>query len=168
MNQKIYTFIVSKSGEAELIQLFGYANKGLPGLELVGFGQHGKHLKEKLIFLSRQSYIQLPLKRYVLCFEQHRDLVDPKKWDLSWLELPLLILFWSLAGRLPIARLENCLSCGAIDLGGHISHFPVTLKLWDQVKKKREDICYIGETIPEKQEGVHLLNSKELFLSLSS
>ena len=169
MNNKIYTFIISKSGECELIQLFGYANKGLPGVELVGFGQHGRHLKEKLIFLSRQNQFQFPLKRYVLCFEQHRSIVDPKKWDLSWLELPLLILFWSLTGNLPIQRLDNCISCGAIDLEGHLRHYPVDLKKWQKIdeehRQKEMHLNYIGDALPLELQNIHLLNSEELFCS---
>ena len=169
MNNKIHTFIVSKSGETEVIQLFGYANKGLPGLELVGFGNHGRHLKEKLIFLSRENHLQLSPKRYVLCFEQHRSFIDPKKWEFCWLELPLLILFWSLAGHLPISRLDNCLASGAVELGGHISHFPVPLKTWgyldEQYLRSGGFLNYIGDALPSRLENIHLICLQELLRS---
>lgn len=102
------------------VHLFGYATKGLPGLEIVGLGKSGRNIKEKLIYLTRQDRIMIPKKRFVLCLEFCEETKNLKEEDYRWLELPLLILYWTLAQVLPIHHLENCFSVGKIGLDGSV------------------------------------------------
>lgn len=104
------------------INVFGYSTNGIPGLELVGLKTQSRRLKEKIIFLTRNNGHKIPLKRFVLCLE------SPPTWkwehDSHWLELPLLTLYWSLAGIIPITKLDDCHCSGTISLEGDINTFP--------------------------------------------
>jgi len=103
------------------IEIFGYCSKGMPGLEIVGLGSFGRSLKEKLIFLSRQFGIKIPLKRYVLCIELPTILKGDKSTeDCRWLELPILILFWTLTGTLGLENLDDCVAIGKVQVNGTI------------------------------------------------
>lgn len=100
------------------INLFGYTTRGIPGLEIVGMGKNSRTVKEKLIFLTRQQNNSIPLNRFVLS-------IDPvsrveKEDDFNWLELPLLILYWSLLNWIPLKNLENCFTSGRVFPGGAI------------------------------------------------
>jgi hypothetical protein len=111
------------------VHLFGYATKGLPGLEIVGLGKMGRNIKEKLIYLTRQDKLVIPKKRFVLCLEFSDETKNLKEEDLRWLELPLLILYWTLAEILPIHHLEKCFSVGKIALDGKVSTSGFSQKL---------------------------------------
>ncbi|MFT6068408.1 MAG: hypothetical protein ACJAT2_000175 [Bacteriovoracaceae bacterium] len=107
-----------KLGELEI---FGYCSKGMPGVEIVGLGPLGRSIKEKLIFLSRQFGIKIPLKRYVLCIDLPVELKKEKSFEsCRWLELPILILFWTLSGRLELENLDDCIAIGKIQVNGTI------------------------------------------------
>lgn len=118
METRLKTFINLNHNEA-LIDLFGYSTHGLPGVEICGLGGSlGRIVKEKIIFLTKISTLKLPLKRFVLCVEQ-------KNLQTSWkptqhIELPLLILFWTLTGHLKIRNLEECVTSGCITVAGEI------------------------------------------------
>ncbi|MBT5093856.1 MAG: hypothetical protein HOM21_06425, partial [Halobacteriovoraceae bacterium] len=101
------------------INLFGYTTKGIPGLEVVGLKSYSRSIKEKFIYLTRQQQDQIPLRRYVICTESSGQLLLDEQ-NYRWLELPMLILFWSLAGYLPIQRLDDCLSLGRVSVTGEI------------------------------------------------
>jgi hypothetical protein len=103
------------------VDIFGYTTKGIPGLEIVGMGKYSRQLKEKLIFLSRQQPEGLPLSRFVLCLDENIDTIQLKENQLRWLEIPFLILFWSLAKLLPLEQLENCYSSGMIGVSGAVT-----------------------------------------------
>ncbi|MBT7610439.1 MAG: hypothetical protein HN576_11830 [Bacteriovoracaceae bacterium] len=106
-------------GDKEIIvDLFGYTTKGIPGLEIIGMGKNSRQLKEKLIFLSRQQPEGLPLSRFVLCLDENLNTAQLKENQLRWLEIPFLILFWSLARLVPLENLENCYSSGTIGVSG--------------------------------------------------
>jgi hypothetical protein len=110
------------NGDQEIIvDLFGYTTKGIPGLEIVGMGKNARQLKEKLIFLSKQQPEGLPLSRFVLCLDENGSSAQLKENQLRWLELPFLVLFWSLAKLIPVENLENCFSTGMIGASGQIS-----------------------------------------------
>ncbi len=98
--------------------LFAYSTKGMPGLEIVGLGKNGRFFKEKLIYLSRFYRLRIPHRRYVLCVESS-DTCSPQ---YAYLELPLAILFWHLAGIVPMRKLEDCCCGGMIGLDGRITH----------------------------------------------
>lgn len=114
METQIQTYSFSKR-DGGVITLFGYATKSLPGLEITGFGKYGRTLKEKIIFLTRSRQLAVPLKRFVISSEYDIE-QDPDL--LRWLDLPVLMLYWYLAGLIPMRRLDNCLSVGTISPGG--------------------------------------------------
>ena len=102
-------------------------------------GKNSRQLKEKLIYLSRQQPEGLPLARFVLCLDENEETIKLKENQLRWLELPFLILFWSLAGLLPLEQLENCYSSGTIGVSGEIFLRDPCL---EQISKKQ--LIYIG------------------------
>lgn len=108
----------------KIVEPFGYATKGIPGLDIVISGKNGKMMKEKFIFLTKSAGLRLPLKHYVLCLEE-----DIKEEALAWLELPLFVLYLSLAEVLPIHHLEDCLCSGRVYPSGRLSSllYPETL-----------------------------------------
>ncbi len=98
--------------------IFAYSSKGLPGLEIVGLGKNARFFKEKLIYLTRFYRLRLPHRRYVLCIEG----TERGEPELSYLELPLALLFWHLAGVVPMRKMEDCCCGGQIGLDGVIHH----------------------------------------------
>ena len=117
METQIQTYSFSQRSPTPLT-LFGYASKSLPGLEINGMGKYGKTLKEKIIFITRSRQLAIPLKRYVISAEYDLE-TDPQV--LRWLDLPVLMLYWYLAGHIPMGRLDNCLAVGNITPAGEIT-----------------------------------------------
>ena len=114
METQIQSYSFSKR-DGGVITLFGYATKSLPGLEINGLGKYGKILREKIIFLTRSRQLAVPLKRFVISSEYDVE-QDPDL--LQWLDVPVLLLYWYLAGLLPIGRLDNCMAVGHITPSG--------------------------------------------------
>lgn len=112
-------------GKGHLTEIYGYSSKGVPGLEIVGLGAKGKAIKEKFVFLSKKYNLKISPKRYVLCIDDNMVLGSLTSKDelYRWLELPLLILYWSMAGVLPIQNLRDCLCAGRISTRGKIEPF---------------------------------------------
>lgn len=100
----------------KIIEPFGYACKGIPGLDIILNGKSGKMMKEKFIFLSRSAGLRFPLKHFVLCLED-----EVAEDSLPWIELPLFILYLSLAELLPISHLEDCLCSGRLYPSGRLA-----------------------------------------------
>lgn len=121
--------LVPSLGKRCFIDLFGYTTKGIPGLEIIGLGKRGKLLKEKVIFLTRSLQLEVPPRRYVLCFDDER-LLELSIDDFRNLELPVLILFWSLAGVIPFKKLDDCCSVGQFNIKGEI--YPVQVPFLDE------------------------------------
>ncbi len=117
METQLQTCYFTKKGPA-LVTLFGYATKSVPGLEINGLGKYGKAIKEKIIFVTRSRALQIPLKRFVLNVELTDDLGDLESSAVKWLEYPLLLHYWFLAGLLPISKLDNCLAVGSLTPSG--------------------------------------------------
>ncbi len=116
METQIQTFAFS-TRTPQPVTLFGYASKSLPGLEINGLGKYGRTLKEKIIFLTRSRQLQVPLNRFVISTEYEVD-TDPAV--LKWLDLPVLLLYWYLAGHVRMGRLDNCLAVGNITPSGDV------------------------------------------------
>lgn len=119
--------LIPYSGHLKWIEVFGYTSKGNPGLEVTGLNGRGRQLKEKMVFLSKRRRLRFPLKRYVLCLEYE----DISKYEVEWLELPMLLAFWSLTENLPLKRLDNCFSSAKVSLEGEISFLDIDQKSWD-------------------------------------
>ncbi len=116
METQIQSFAFSRRSPGH-ISLFGYSSKSIPGLEINGLGKYGKTLKEKIIFLTRSRHLPIPLNRYVISTEYD---LDPDPNVLKWMDLPILMLYWYLAGLLKMGRLDNCLVAGHITPSGEI------------------------------------------------
>ena len=117
METQLQTCYFTKKGPV-LITLFGYATKSVPGLEINGLGKYGKSIKEKIVFVTRTRGLQIPLKRFVLNVEMTDDLGDLETSSVKWLEYPLLLHYWFLAGLLPISKLDNCFAVGSLNPSG--------------------------------------------------
>ncbi len=113
------------------VSLFCYRNKGLPGIEIVGAGDQGKLIKEKLLYVSKENQVRLPLYRYVLCVER-RELSAIGRIDFSHLEFPLLLMLWSLAEKLALKKTDDCIGAGTLS-----SESRVGLELMDKIANKK-------------------------------
>lgn len=100
--------------------IFGYSTKGIPGIEIVGMGKYSRSLKEKFIYLSKEKNLRFPLKRFVLCVEGELEGKKFKEEEFRYLELPLLIMLWSLTGHLLLGKLEDCFSAGKVNVEGEV------------------------------------------------
>ncbi len=117
METQLQTCYFTKKGPT-LVTLFGYSTKSVPGLEINGLGKYGRAIKEKIVFVTRTRGLQIPLKRFVLNVELNDDLGDLESNSVKWLEYPLLLHYWFLAGLLPISKLDNCLAVGSLTPSG--------------------------------------------------
>ncbi len=117
METQLQSCYFTKKGPT-LVTLFGYATKSVPGLEINGLGKFGKGIKEKIVFVTKTRGLQIPLKRFVLNVEISDELGDLEGSSVKWLEYPLLLHYWFLAGLLPISKLDNCLAVGSLNPSG--------------------------------------------------
>ncbi len=108
------------------VDIFGYASNGIPGIEIVGVGKYARSMKEKFIYLSREKKLKFPLKRFVLCVEGELEGKKFKEEEYRYLELPLLMMLWSLTGHLPLQQLEDCFASGKISIEGDVTALPLT------------------------------------------
>ncbi|MBL6990900.1 MAG: hypothetical protein ISR65_14035 [Bacteriovoracaceae bacterium] len=151
----------------KVVDIFGYSSKGIPGIEIIGLGSIGKTIKEKFVYLSRMQKVKLHCKRYVLCVELGDNKKELLKEDLHWLELPLLILLWSLSGHLPIHKLEDCFSSGRVSVNGNIIHMDLNHKtiatLNRAVSGDNSIFKYIAPSSAQSPKNMHLLPLEQLF-----
>ena len=133
METQIKGLVFTKKG-ARVVNLFAYATNGLPGLE-INLGHHStKTIREKFIFLCKSRRLNMPLKRYVLCAE-----VDPHKGseeEIQYLELPLLLLYWHLAGLVPLMNLSHCLAAGMVNSLGQIQQLKLPLEFYEEIERE--------------------------------
>jgi hypothetical protein len=117
MNESILG-IYYYSNTLKVVRIFGHTGHGIPGLEILGLSKGGRTLVEKFHFLTKRFEKKIPLRRYVICLEQEgRPLTSAYP---AWLELPLLLLYWKMAGILPIGNLEDCFTGGKVGVDGKI------------------------------------------------
>ncbi|MBY0414146.1 MAG: hypothetical protein K2Q18_08265 [Bdellovibrionales bacterium] len=103
------------------VDIFGYASNGIPGIEIVGLGKYSRSMKEKFVYLSREKKLRFPMKRFVLCIEGEVEGKKFKEEEYRYLELPLLLMLWSLTGHLPLEHLEDCFASGKISVEGDVT-----------------------------------------------
>lgn len=124
------------------VDIFGYASNGIPGIEIVGVGKYARTMKEKFIYLSRQKKLKFPMKRFVLCVEGELEGKKFKDEEYRYLELPLLLMLWSLTGHLPLQALEDCFAAGKISVEGEVTSLELTenqqIGLWELFKLGEE------------------------------
>lgn len=140
MQSQLYSFYQTKKGP-ELVTLFGYATKSLPGIEINGLGKYGKAIKEKIIYITRSRGLQIPLKRFVLCVEMEDGWGDMDSTVVKNLEFPLLVMYWHLAGLLPLSRIDNCVALGSLTPEGKLSEALTDMNLRQCIDY---DLCLIS------------------------
>ncbi len=117
MNGKMYG-LTDYKGQYQIVDIFGYATQGLPGIEIIGSGKCARSIKEKIIYFTRWHGVKLPLRRYILCLDGTELL--PEKVSYTYLELPFLLILWHLAGVLPIQKMDDCLAFGRLSSDGSV------------------------------------------------
>ena len=144
------------------VHVFGYATKGLPGLEVVGLGKYSRNIKEKLIYLTRLEEMVLPKRRYVLCVEQDEEIKGLREDHLRWLELPLLLLYWTLAEALDIHQLRNCFCAGKVRLDGSLApqKFPETYLA--NLESSENELLFLVHSRNNLPEGCSIIELEEL------
>jgi hypothetical protein len=118
MENRLTCLLDSKKGPVS-VAVFGYSSNSNPGLDLVGEAKFTRQLKEKIIYLTRTRKLAIPLRRYVVTIESELN-SKLSLAELRNLELPVLLIFWSMAGVLPIRSFRDCLCMGSIDITGMI------------------------------------------------
>ena len=162
METQLQTCYFTKKGPF-LITLFGYATKSVPGLEINGIGKYGKAIKEKIVFITRTRGLQIPLKRFVLNVELSDDLGDLESASVKWLEYPLLLHYWYLAGLLPISKLDNCLAVGSLTPSGLVEE-PLNPSVIELCEKNQLHLIASTEII---QSPMGYIDGKDLFGSVA-
>lgn len=135
MEMKINAFVPINS-DYKRVEVFGYTSRSQPGLEILGMGTKGRGIKEKITYLSKKRKLRFNLSRYVLCVEGE----GISKGDIDYLELPLLLCFWTMAGILKLGRLDNCLCSGKVSLEGEIKTLNIPqeiLETWNSNLQER-------------------------------
>lgn len=158
--------LIPRQSHFHWVHIFGYTSRSQPGLEISGLGQKGRAIKEKLIFLSKKRKLKFNLNRFVLCVEGS-DGFD--RGELDYLELPMLLAFWSMAGFIPIKKLENCFCSGRVGLEGEISCLNLPSSHWnrihDALARRRKRAIYFGEQIPFDSEFLKVISPLEILHS---
>ncbi len=114
----INTYQYSRN-QLHFFKLFSYSSRGIPGLEIVGLGGQGRILKEKIIYLSKIRNLKIPNRKFVVCLDQ-MNIQNLLLRESFYFELPIAILFWSMAGVIKIRNLENLYASGFFDTNGSI------------------------------------------------
>lgn len=161
METQLQSCYFTKKGPS-LVTLFGYATKSVPGLEINGLGKYGKAIKEKIVFVTRSRGLQIPLKRFVLNVDITDDLGDLESSSVKWLEYPLLLHYWFLAGLLPISKLDNCLAIGSLTPSGEVME-PIDNMVVDLCDENNLHLISSGDI--ECPNGV--IDGKDLFQSFT-
>jgi len=151
---------VSCRNSYRVYNLFGYASKGIPGIEIIGLGSSGRFVKEKFIYLMRREKVKMPLRRFVLCVEGETKLL--KDSDYRWLELPFFILLLKLAGQIQFNQLDDCLASGRVGVDGR-----VWVKSPDYSELPENLTCYkffdVNNQNKYIESGVHIFDVKSVF-----
>jgi hypothetical protein len=161
MNDSIKSFFISK-GRVLAVDIFGYASKGIPGLEIIGLGNISKNIKEKLIFLTRSNQLKLPLKRFVIGIEPIGNFPKEKmREEIKFLELPILILFWRLAKILPISCLNKCMCSGYVGVPSELRPLELNSIISELMEK---DETWIGVPMSsDNHKKINIINIRFLF-----
>ena len=157
--QQALKSLISSHNKIEIVNLFGYTTKGLPGLEIIGLPKNGRMLKEKLIYLIRKEQLVIPQRRYVLCLERCQDF--HREDDLRWLEMPFMVLYLTLSGILPLQQLENCFSAGLLSLEGKCVDYPYSNNFFLENPGLQRK-CFLTAEKRNPEEEFMSLNLREL------
>lgn len=163
METQVQSFLRTPMG-VKFITVFGYASKGVPGLEINGLGKFGKNVKEKIIYISRIRKIKTPIRRFVISVDVNDIEPNTGSNQLKWLEFPVLMAYWHLVGALKASTLEDCICAGEIKVSGEVTHLSppenFSSKLPPALSGLAQDLKIIQE---DPVEGMWHMDSK-LFL----
>lgn len=159
MRLKVY---LPGSHQGELYDLFCYSSHGLPGLEIVGLGTRARALKEKIVYLTKSLKLKIPLKRYVVCLDQ---MVHKNERD-EFFELPILILYWAMAGILPVVHLRDCLCSGKISSKALVT-LPRLEPLHEHILNESLIVVGSSEQLDMGAEDVRFIELEELIAGFS-
>ena len=150
--------ILIPSGEKLLMsEVFGYATRGVPGLEIIGLGKRSRVMREKLNFVSRRMNIKIEPKKYVICIEDE-DIERLEQGLLKWLELPFLLLYWSLSESIGIKKLEDCVCAGSVSTSGIVRSFPYRSVHFDYLEElSHEDFKLISDQVQKLDQHIDVL-----------
>ncbi len=155
-------------GQLESVDLFGYATKGVPGIEIIGLGKNGRNIKEKFIFLTKERGIKFPPMRFVLCVEGEFEGKKFKHEEFRYLELPLLLMLWKLSDVLPIYDLNDCFASGKLSIQGEVDYLPLSSqtqqtiydkifeKVFQEVERRSVPIIIAPRNLPLMEEFGHI------------
>ncbi len=148
----------------KVINLFGYATKSFPGVEVNGLGRYGKSLKEKFIYLAKEMDIKIPIKRIVLCVEEEDAMNELSNEEKAWIELPLMILFLSLIQHISIGKLDDCFSMGKVSVVGKIIQFELDSEQFSEILKSNnlENLKYISYNCRDLPRGLKVIELDKL------
>lgn len=163
--------IYPHGGTLNAVDLFGYVSHGVPGLEIVGLGKHSRGIKEKFIYLTREYQIKLPKRRFVICVEGEIEGKKFKNEEYRYLELPMLLILWTLSGHLPFKTLEDCFSCGKVSINGEVESMPLGQELQTKIPEilDLEDDQYIKiitTNCNQIDESFYHISVEEIFNSI--
>jgi hypothetical protein len=170
MTSTIYGFI-DYSSKIKVYDIYGYATNGIPGIELILPAKVAKQFQQKLIFLTRKNKLQIPMKRFVLGVDADFD--SSHSNAIKQLELPFLILFWSMANIIKLPKTENCLTSGEFGINGKIK-FNQNYRSWfsavDQVSEEYfgDDLTLIGEWPRASELPYAKISIQDLFEGIKS
>ncbi len=124
------------------VDIYGYSSRSVPGLDIIGIGSKGKLIREKITFITnRHIKKKRALKRYAISIES--EIAEEKlKLHARDLEFPILILYWSLAGILPIKNLDKIWTTGFLSVD-----FDITLNHLNEMKKDESILSLVNEKI---------------------
>ena len=143
------------------VEIFGYSTRGVPGLEITGLGAQARGMTQKFVFLSRARHLKVPFKRYQICVEAPLQSGIDVKEALTWLELPLLLLYWQLAEVISIFNLDQCLCSGRVHVSGNYELLRVPKpKLESILTEQNRQLSYIGDS--ELLSNIKILDTSQI------
>ena len=167
MQNHIYS-IYQQGNTLNQVQIFSYSTNGIPGLNIVGLGKHSQIFKEKIVYVTKMRNFKIPLKRYVLCVENIKSSKEMIYSDIQWLEFPMLLLFWSLIGILPMSRFQDCIATGTFSISGLVEHLPLNENVLTGVASNMEKnginpVKLITENWNGGVDNIYQIQSSRLF-----
>ena len=129
-------------GKFQVVNIFGYKNRGVPGIDVVGLGHRGRYIKEKFVYLLKEHSAQSKLEHYVLCVD---DIFDEalKNGNYRWIELSLFLILYSLIGLIKISNLDQCVSMGKVNVDGILEIPDGNTKIFDSFELS-SNVVFIG------------------------
>jgi hypothetical protein len=127
--------VFTHAGMIYSVDVFGYVSHGVPGIEIIGLGKYGRSIKEKFIYLTREKNLKMAKRRFVICIEGELEGKKFKDEEFRYLELPIMVMLWSLAGHLPFSSMDDCFLSGKIAVNGEIQCIDMTEKFQNSLRE---------------------------------